>query len=737
MKTTISRGLLLAVLTGGMVMPGALAEKLHVTTEGTSLLLDAEKGGKLKILHYGPRLSEADAGNVESTGSQALDAYPFYGINPQGESAMSVVHADGNMTLDMAVEDYSARRLADGTQTTVTMRDRYYPFTVKVNYRTYDGSDVIETWTETSHTEKRPVKLTQFSSGYLPVRYGDVWLSSLYGSWANEGRVEEAPLLHGMKVIKNKDGARNSHTAHAEVMMSIDGKPRENSGRVIGAALEYSGNYKLRFDTDDSNFHHFYAGINEENSAYNLPRGETFVTPPLALTYSDEGMSGVSRNFHRWGRKHKLMHGDKPRKILLNSWEGVYFDIDEPTMEKMMADIASMGGELFVMDDGWFGGKYQRNTDNAALGDWVVDTRKLPHGIDSLLRAADRHGLKFGIWLEPEMTNSVSELYEKHPEYIIKAPNRKPTMGRGGTQLVLDMGNPKVQDLVFHMVDTLLTNYPAIDYIKWDANAPVMDHGSQYLSGDSQSHLYIEYHRGLQKALDRIRAKYPDVTIQACASGGGRANWGVLPWFDEFWVSDNTDALQRIYMQWGTSYFFPAMAMGSHISSSPGHQMFRTVPVKFRTDVAMSGRLGMEIQPRNMTEEEREQCRKAIAEYKEIRDVVQLGDIYRLLSPYDKKGAASLMYVSPDKDEAVYYWWKTETFCNQQLPRVPMAGLDPDRTYVVTELNRIDNKPLLYEGKSFTGRYLMENGLEMPLEHDVDYHKKTSYASRVLRLRAK
>ncbi|MDE6190263.1 MAG: alpha-galactosidase [Muribaculum sp.] len=710
------------------------AETVHISTPSTSLVLDAEKGQDAKFLYYGNKIGAEEIDAMKSSGASWNKAYPSYGMSTVAETALSAVHSDGNMTLDLVVDNVAAKKEKDADVTTITLKDKHYPFTVALNYRTYPGEDVIETWTEISHNEKGKVELTQFASGYLPIRYGDVWLSSLYGSWANESRVEESPLLHGMKVIKNKDGARNSHTSHAEVMLSLDGKAKENSGRVIGAALAYSGNYKLRFDTDDSNYHHFFAGINEENSEYHLPKGEVFVTPELALTYSEEGLSGVSRNFHKWGRNHKLAHGDKERKILLNSWEGVYFDINEQGMHDMMSDIASMGGELFVMDDGWFGVKYPRKNDSSSLGDWTVDTEKLPNGIQGLIDAAEERGIKFGIWIEPEMTNSVSELYEQHPEYIIKPTNREPNLGRGGTQLVLDLSNPKVQDLVFNVVDTLLTKYPAIDYIKWDANAPIMNHGSQYLTADNQSHLYIEYHRGFAKALDRIRAKYPDVTIQACASGGGRANYGVLPWFDEFWVSDNTDALQRIYMQWGTSYFFPAIAMGSHISSKPNHQTFRTTPVKFRTDVAMSGRLGMEIQPKNMTQEEIDQTRKAIAEYKDIRHIVQFGDIYRLLSPYDKKGAASMMYVTPEKDEAVYYWWKTETFCNQQLPRVPMAGLKPDAKYRVHELNRIDNEPLPYEGGEFTGSFLMSNGLEMPLEHNVDYHKRNDYSSRVLYL---
>ena len=347
---------------------------------------------------------------------------------------------------------------------------------------------------------------------------------------------------------------------------------------------------------------------------------------------------------------------------------------------------------------------------------------------------ARQYKVKFGIWIEPEMANTTSELYEKHPEWILKAPLREPVLGRGGTQVVLDLGNPQVQDFIFNLVDTLMTNYPEIDYIKWDANMAIMNHGSDYLPKDEQSHLYIAYHRGFENVCRRIRAKYPELTIQACASGGGRANYGVLPYFDEFWVSDNTDALQRIYMQWGASYFFPAIAMASHISAAPNHQTFRTIPLKYRIDVAMSGRLGMEIQPKNMTGEEKELCRKAIADYKMIRPVVQLGDIYRLLSPYDRLGAASLMYVAPEKEKAVFYWWKTEHFCNQHLPRIRMAGLHPDKIYKVTELNRIDNQPLDYEGKAFSGAYLMANGLEIPYNHKVDYHKLSDYSSRVLYL---
>ena len=714
----------------------AASAQVRITTPNTELVLKADQGSELQIQYFGSRLSDADAKVLESAGVPNHNAYQPYGIWCASEASLGVTHADGNLSTVLKVEGVTTEDEPTAKVTRIKLKDTVYPFYVTVCYRAYQDVDMIETWTEIQNLEKKPVTLTRFDSGYLPIRVGDVWVSHLHGTWANEGLLVQEPLEREMLVIKNKDGSRNSHTDHAEVMFSLDGKPQENAGRVIGAALCYSGNYELRIDTRDTDYHQFYAGINPDNSAYELEPKEVFKTPELALTYSDEGLSGASRNFHRWGRNYKLAHGDQIRKILLNSWEGVYFNINEPGMDQMMADIASMGGELFVMDDGWFGVKYPRLTDNCALGDWQVDRNKLPNGIGWLVEQAHKHGIKFGIWIEPEMTNTTSELYEKHPDWVLKAPERDVVTGRGGTQLVLDLANPEVQDFIFKVVDDLMTENPEIDYIKWDANMPVANHGSQYLPKDRQSHLYIEYHRGFAAVCDRIRAKYPDLTIQACASGGGRANWGVLPWFDEFWVSDNTDALQRVRMQWGTSYFFPAIAMASHISATPNHTVFRTTSLKYRIDVAMSGRLGMEIQPRNMTQEERDLCRKAISEYKEIRHVVQMGDIYRLVSPYDDHNMASMMYVSQEKSEAVFYWWKTETFYDDHLPRVKMAGLDPDRMYKVRELNRIDNVPLPYEGLAFSGKFLMENGLEIPLKHNVDYHKQDDWSSRVLYLTA-
>lgn len=714
----------------------AMAEKVSVNTKGMSLILDVENGKPAQYLYFGTKLNPNDLQNLKVATDGRMDAYPAYGLNTPAEAALAMRHSDGNLSTALVATGCDVKNEGNASVTTVHLKDPVYNIKVDLKYRAYNDVDMIEAWTEILNGEKGTVTLTTFASAMLPIRRGDVWMSHLSGTWAAEGQLSHEKLQPGEFVIRNNDGTRNSHTDHAEVMFSLDGKGQENVGNVIGAALVYSGNYKLKTVTDDTEYHYFFAGINEQNSEYHLKKGETFKTPALALTYSTQGLSGASRNFHKWGRKYILAHGDKERDILLNSWEGVYFDINQKGMDQMMADIHSMGGELFVMDDGWFGTKYPRVTDNCALGDWVVDTKKLPNGIEGLLNDARKNQVKFGIWIEPEMTNTTSMLYEKHPDWVIKAPKRDAVLGRGGTQLVLDLSNPKVQDFVFGVVDNLLTKYPDIAYIKWDANMAIMNHGSQYLSAADQSHLYIAYHQGFAKVIDCIRAKYKDVVIQCCASGGGRANWGMLRGFDEFWVSDNTDAMQRIYMQYGTSYFFPAIAMASHISAVPNHTVFRTTSLKYRIDVAMSGRLGMEIQPKNMTDEEKALCRKAISEYKEIRPVVQFGDLYRLVSPYDNQGLSSIMYVSEAKNKAVFYWWKLANFYNVHLPRVKMAGLDENKIYKVKELDVIDNKPLDCEGKSYSGKYLMEHGLEMPYVHEVDWGKKNDWSSRVLYLEA-
>lgn len=711
------------------VSQNIFAKDFLISTPKTSLVITAKVGEPAKIQYYGARIQNEDIQSVYDSGlAFEQESYPAFGLRSSGEKAVAVTHPDGNMSLDLIVEEVHQYQTEEGGVTEVVLKDRVYPFFVKQMYKAYKQTDIISTWVEFVNEGKKSVTLYRFASAYLPVRRGDNWLTHYHGFWGAENMEEEERLTNGQKVIMNKDGLVNTETDNPSFMLSVNGRAQEETGCVLGGTLAWSGNYLLKLDAHNTRLN-IVAGINEETSHYTLAPGKVLSTPEFSMTYSMEGKGGVSRAFHRWARMYKLQKGNVERDILLNSWEGVYFKVNQESMDQMMHDMAGMGGELFVMDDGWFGNKYPRNGGNSSLGDWEVCKEKLPQGIDGLLASARKHNIKFGIWIEPEMANTNSELYEKHPDWILSQKNRPLTCGRGGTQVVLDLSNPEVQDFVFGVVDNLMTNYPQIAYMKWDANASLMNYGSHYLPKDKQSHLYIEYHKGLNNVMKRIRAKYPDLVLQACAGGGGRINYGWLPYFNEFWTSDDTDALQRIYMQWSVSGFYPAIAMAAHVSADRNHQTGRILPLKFRFDVAMSGRLGMEIQPKDMGEADKEFARRAIAAYKRIRPVVQFGDLYRLVSPYDKKGIASLMYVTQGKERAVCYIYKTEHFLNAVIPGVWMAGLDPDKHYRLTDLTPSDEKkPCTLDGKVMSGRMLMEEGL------NPSGFLKQEYASLVLEL---
>ncbi len=725
----MKKTLLLAAALFGFMTAGA--DNVMIQTPHTTMVIKADKGQELRQAYYGDRITEAEAAQLAEAGIDLnTAAYPTFGQTDMVQlPALQVVHTDGQLVLYPTVDQVSASKEGNGNVTTITMTDKKYPVTVKVFYKTYSSCDVIETWTEISHREKKAIRLQRFDSGHLAFPQGNAWMMHYHGDWSAEFYPTTEPITQGVKTIRNSDGDRNAHIDAPEIMISLDGKPQENAGKVIGAALCWSGNFELRLNTTLNKQHHFFAGISPQASEYILEPGETFTTPRLALCMSNEGLGGVSRNFHRWARHEGWLHqGDKTREILLNSWEGVVFNVNEKGMFQMMEDIKEMGGELFVMDDGWFGDKYQRNDDKSTLGDWMVDRKKLPGGIKPLVDKAKSLGIHFGIWIEPESANTISEFYEKHPDWVLQEKGRELKQGRGGTQVLLDMCNPKVQDFVFKLVDNLMTENPDIAYIKWDANCSLQNYGSTYLPAQKQSHIYIEYHRGLLKTLERIRAKYPRLVIQDCSSGGGRVNYGLLPYFEEFWPSDNNDPFQRVFIQWGTSYFFPSNAMAQHIAHSPYWNTGRTSPIKYRTDVAMSGRLGIELQPANMTPEEREQTKRAISDYKRIRDIVQLGNLYRLVSPYEEN-LSSFLYTNDSKDRVVLFAHRVKYLYNMVIPRVRLAGLDASKNYRIKEVNvKINEKPCYLDGKVVSGRLLMEAGLNIPLEKD--------YASRVFELTA-
>lgn len=701
-------------------------EIISINTGNTSLIYKVDDNKKVRQTYFGRLLDKRAATETQVT---KAEIYPAFGTSYVNEAALRVVHGDGNTSTELYFEGVQQRKLSDDiTQTVITLKDGYFPFTVRLCFKAYNKSNIIEQWSEISHTEEKAVTLYNFASSHLFFDETSYFLTQFYGEWAMEMNMAEMQLTRGIKNLESKLGVRSNQHDHPCFYLSLNGAAQENAGSVIGGALAWPGSYRLSFEVDQHQKLHIVSGINPYASQYILKPDEVFKTPALLYSYSSDGTGNISRNFHRWAKEYGIYRGDKTRTTLLNNWEATYFDFNEKVLSNIIKDAADMGFELFLLDDGWFGNKYPRDNDRAGLGDWDVNKKKLPHGLGYLVEKSKQNGIKFGIWLEPEMVNPKSELYEKHPDWVIGQPHRPLDLSRN--QLILDLSNPEVQDFVYGVIDKTLSENPGIAYVKWDCNRFVTNSGSYYLTPENQSHLWIGYVRGLFSLLDRVRAKYKDVSMMCCSGGGGRIDYGTLSYFDEFWISDNTDALDRIFIQWGTTQFFPSMALASHVSVVPNHITGRTTPLKFRFDVAMSAKLGMDLQPKDMTSEDKEFSKNAIKDYYGIRTIVQFGDLYRLLSPYTSKRTA-MMYVTENRDDAVLFTYllKKDIYGNTQ-PLI-LEGLDPDRNYRVTELNKNPQgyswfTPL--ENKVFSGDYLMKYGLRFPMYNEYD--------SKVIRISA-
>jgi len=693
------------------------AQTIPINTNNISLIYKIDKE-ELRQCYFGERLDEGSTDAIQIT---QLPGYASYGRSYVNEPALRAVHADGNLTTELVYQKHHQSQPQPGVVLTqIDLKDKFYPFTVRLFYRAYTNEDIIEQWMEVVHEEKENVVLHNFFSSHLALNESSYWLTSFFGDWASEMNMREQQLGEGIVALESKLGVRSNQFGHACFLLGLGSPAKENEGTVIGGTLAWPGSWKLSFEMDSRKNLQVLAGINPFASQYNLKPKEIFKTPSFLYTISSSGKGEVTRRFHRWARNYGIHKSGRPRLTLLNNWEATYFDFNEDVLKQIMTDASDMGFDLFLLDDGWFGNKYPRNDDKTGLGDWEVNEKKLPNGVGGLVKDATNKKVKFGIWIEPEMVNPKSELYEKHPDWAITGANRDLDVSRN--QLLLDLSNPKVQDHVFGVVDNLLTQNPGIAYIKWDCNRYVTNPGSVYLGPENQSHLWIKYTYGLLNVLKKVRAKYPDVYIMLCSGGGGRIDYGSMPYFDEYWISDNTDALDRIFIQWGTTHFFPPYGLASHVSVVPNHITQRITPLKFRFDVAMSAKLGMDLQPNDMTADEKEFSRKAIQEYNRIKHVVQRGELYRLLSPYESNRVA-LMYSTPDQKEALVFSFlkKKEIYSDDQV--LYMHGLDPKKKYVLTEVNR-DSKRYSWltplEGKSFTGDFLMTYGVRFPMYNEFE-----------------
>lgn len=698
---------------------GFSQEYISITTDHTCLLLKVNDKKQLEQTYFGKKVTNID--EMKKVDKELFDSYSTFGTDHVYEAALRAIQADGNTSTELGYLSYQSEKKSDNIQhTVISLKDKYYDLFVDVHYNAYQKEDILEQWVEIRNNQKKSIQLENFASSDLSFDAPKYYVSQFHGDWSSEMNIAEQQLTAGIKIIDSKLGVRTNQFTHPCFILSLGKPAAEDNGEVIGGTLAWPGNFQFCFEVDNLNKLRILSGANPYASTYFLEKGESLKTPALLFSYSDEGTGKMTRNFHHWAKKYGIKNGDKERSILLNNWEATYFDFDEPKLTKIIDDAAKMGFELFLLDDGWFGNKYPRNADNAALGDWETNKKKLPNGIPYLIQECKKRNLKFGIWVEPEMVSPKSELYEKHPDWIIAQPHREITEQRN--QLILDLSNPKVQEFVYNTVVKILTDNPGIDYVKWDCNRYVFNSGSSYLPANRQSHLFFDYSKALLEIMDKISKKYPDITFMACSGGGGRIDYGSMKHFDEFWISDNNDPLQRIFTQWGAQYFFPTVGLASHVSVSPNHISGRETPLKYRFDIAMAAKLGMDLQPSQMTEKEYEFSKNAIQTYKDIRKTVLLGDLYRILSPYENNRAV-FMYVAENQNEAILFNFMIRKEIYPKTPTVLLKGLDPAKTYSLKEINRENphhTRISKYEGKAFSGEYLMTVGLHFDMYNEYE-----------------
>ena len=684
---------------------------IRITTAHSELVLFMGDDGRLYQLTYGS--AGLPVSVPKRAPSREAEFHPQYGDGFICEPALQATHADGNTSSALVYVRHQTTALDSGVSLTrIELKDRFYPLFVTLCLKSYGQEDVIEQWTEIRHEETGAVTLYRFASSAPILKGKEYWLTQFQGDYSREATLAEEHLGPGLKILDSKIGVRASRFRIPSFLLALNAPAKEEVGEVFGGSLAWSGSYQLAFDLDWNNRLRALCGINPFASQYHLKPGRTFTTPAMLWTWSDQGKGQVSRNFHRWARRYGIRDAPQPRPVLLNNWEATGFKFDEPTIVSLFDGAKEIGAETFLLDDGWFGNRHPRNDDKAGLGDWQVNTNKLAHGLSYLAAEAKRRGVNFGIWLEPEMVNPASDLFEQHPEWAIRQPHRELELSRN--QLDLDLSRPEVCEFAWKVIDDTLGPNPGISYVKWDANRYVTQPGSTYLPPDEQSHLLIDYNFALYDVMARMVQKYPRVMAMLCSGGSGRVDYGALKYFNSFWPSDNTDPRSRVLIQWGFSHFFPASTLCNHVTRMGKR------PMKFALDVALSGALGVDMDVRRLSPEERKTLAAGIALYKnELRELVSQGDLYRLESPYDGPRAA-LNYVSSDRAHVVLFVYQLKP--NDADQPVKLRGLDPQRHYRLREVNLPQDGSCQFakQGQVLDGASLMSDGLLPPTHKDCD-----------------
>lgn len=688
----------------------------EISTARSMITFAVGSDHRLYQLGYGSRQKKPEIPEklpmpaYDGAAERLSEVYPSFGNGYLLEPALHVTHADGDTSTDLKYVSHTVTEDAGIATTRIELKDPKHPFQVTLVYRAYVELDIIEQFTEIRHDESRAVTMHRYASASPVFRAKSYWLTQLQGYHMREAGLVEEKLTPGVKLLDSKLGVRAHQIRTPGFFLSLDQSANEESGEVFAGSLAWAGSYAFAFDLDFNNGLRAVCGINPHGSQYHLQPGRTFTTPAMIWAWSDRGKGQISRNFHRWARQYSLRESHKPRPVLLNNWEATFFNFDEAKLVSLLDGAREIGSDVFLLDDGWFGRKYPRNDDRQGLGDWMVNEKKLPHGLSYLVEQSKQRGIDFGIWVEPEMVSPKSELYEAHPDWALQQTGREMILGRW--QRVLDLNRPEVKEFVFNVIDKTLKDAPGTRYVKWDCNAYALQPGSTWLKPEEQSHALVDYQFAVYDVMRKVVEAHPDVMMMLCSSGPARSDFASLKNFHSFWASDNTDPLKRVFIQWGFSHFYPAQSMNAHVTDF-GHR-----PLKFACDVALSGAFGVDMDLSKRSDEERKQLAKTIKLYKEVlRDLIAEADLYRVESPYDHPRSV-IQYVAQDRTASVVFVYQVK---NAESGPVCLKGLDSGRRYRVTELNLPEGtkSSLKENGQVVDGKSLMDSGILPPCNQEL------------------
>ena len=699
-----------------------------ITTKKTTYQFQVDGFGFLLHLYYGARIEgEMDylltfydrgfSGNPHDAGADrtySMDVlpqeFPCMGNGDYRSSALIVQNMDGTYSCDLRYQGYEIQEgkyglkglpavyaSSEEAQTLVIhMEDPVTKVRADLLYGVLPEYDIITRSVKIQNQGNEKIYLEKAASACLDFLWGDYDLISFYGRHTMERNFQRTPLEHGMQLMGSRRGT-SSHQ-YNPFMILCDRKTTETTGSCYGMLFVYSGGFRMEAEKDQFNQTRAIMGLQSEKFRYPLMPGEEFIVPETVLTYSAGGFEQRSHNLHKCIRTHvcRGKYRDLVRPVLVNSWEAAYFDFDGEKILELAKNAADLGMEMVVLDDGWFG---KRDSDNSGLGDWTVNEKKLGCSMGELAAKVNQMGLKFGLWIEPEMISEDSELYRQHPDWVLQIPGRKPIKGRN--QLVLDFSRKEVRDSVFDQICEVL-DHANIEYVKWDMNRSISDVYSMRTT--DQGRVLYDYVLGIYEFLEKMIDRYPDLLIEGCSGGGGRFDAGMLYYTPQIWCSDNTDAIDRTRIQYGTSFAYPVSTVGSHISAVPNHQTGRVVPLHTRNVVAMAGTFGYELDLQVLNENAKQKIRSQIQNYHKYAELIQKGEYYRLSDPFCDEIAA-WAFVSEDQKEVLLNVVMLETHGNMPVNYVRLRGLCSDMIY--------ENEQT---GKRYSGGALMEAGIPMPVE---------------------